>query len=221
MWSYHPFPLLGTCLYLNWTLGGAASAAGLFYEEGPKEIQPWEKNAWNVCEAYVNFTSSGEESVVTMRGRPGKNNAITCCPDAYRPLNTFPQRCSENSSTNKPDQYFLFWVRVFVCIGATVVAIYVVIILNLVPANKLQRWGENCLMGKVELMERVKCMSSFRGVGGGSYGTHGGSGGRLWGSGVWKFERNGKWDFAGNVLHSQRPGKRGGGGGVRLDCVPT
>lgn len=29
--------------------------------------------------------------------------------------------------------------------------------------------------------------------------------------GVWKFERNGKWDFVSNVLHSQGPGKRGGG----------
>ena len=31
------------------------------------------------------------------------------------------------------------------------------------------------------------------------------------GSRVWKFERNGKWDFVSNVLHSQGPGKRGGG----------
>lgn len=26
--------------------------------------------------------ASGEESVVTMRGHPGENNVITCCPDA-------------------------------------------------------------------------------------------------------------------------------------------
>lgn len=77
--------------FLNSTLGGATRATWLLHEEGPKEIRPWEKNAWNVCEAYVNFTSSGEESVVTMRGRRGKNNAVTCFPDGYMPVDTVPQ----------------------------------------------------------------------------------------------------------------------------------
>lgn len=50
--------------------------------------------------------ASGEESVVTMRGHPGENNVITCCPDAYMPVNTFPGRCSGNALTNKPGFYF-------------------------------------------------------------------------------------------------------------------
>lgn len=56
-----------------------------------KRSRPWEKNAWNVCKAYVNFTSPGEESVVTMKGHRGENNVITCYPDTKAPLNTFPQ----------------------------------------------------------------------------------------------------------------------------------
>lgn len=28
--------------------------------------------------------------MVTMRGHPGENNVITCYPDTYTPVNTFP-----------------------------------------------------------------------------------------------------------------------------------
>lgn len=52
---------------------------------------------------------------------------------------------------------------VFVCIGATV-GIYMVLIKKFVPTNNIWGWGENCPMGKVETMERVKCMASFQGV---------------------------------------------------------
>jgi len=43
---------------------------------------------------------------------------------------------------------------------------------------------------------------------GGGLGGLGGKGGV---TGVWRSERNGKWDSVSNVLHSQGPGKRGGG----------
>lgn len=73
-----------------------------------KRSGPWEKNAWNVCKAYVNFTSPGEESIVTMKGHRGENNVITCYPDTKAPLNTFPQ-CynAENSVSNQTEAPYL------------------------------------------------------------------------------------------------------------------
>lgn len=65
-------------------------------------------------------------------------------------------------------------------------------------------WG---MLGKVEERERVIRMSPQSPFQGACQPWEWGAG--VWG--VWRFERNGKWDFVGNVLHSQGPGKRGGG----------
>lgn len=40
--------------------------------------------------------------MVTVRGHPGENNVITCYPDTYTPVNTFPQCRAENCGANKP-----------------------------------------------------------------------------------------------------------------------
>lgn len=49
---------------------------------------------------------------------------------------------------------------------------------NFVPVNKIWWWGENCPMGKVEMIERVKCMSSFWGGMAPMEGVRGSCGGR-------------------------------------------
>lgn len=58
---------------------------------------------------------------------------------------------------------------------------------------------------------RMSPQSSFRGARQREEGVGGARRGKGRGPGVWKFERNGKWDSGSDVLHSPRPGKRSGG----------
>lgn len=79
--------------------------------------------------------------------------------------------------------------------------------------------GENCPMGKVETMERVKCMSSFQG----GNGSHGGEGRGDGGAGRGCESLRGMGSGILLVMYYSLGGLGKGVGWVvvRLGCVPT